>query len=144
VETDYTHTSATANSQGYTLAVANAAFAPGSTLRITAHGNAGGLTGTVGNKTLNVYVDGAPFAQLTLPVAYTGDFEWVATVLATGWDGQNISARLVMNDGNTLFDHTTDTTDFNDGGTTNVGLAWNTENAQDTIAIYDTVVEYLP
>jgi len=144
IEVDYTHTSASGASQGYTVAVASGVLTAGKTIRITARGNCGGATGTVSEKSVAVGVDGAPFARLVIPIASTGDFVWRVQITGTGTNGQNISSELALTGVVPQFDATTDTTNFTDGSATDIGLIWKTAAAQDTIAIYDTVVEWMP
>ena len=134
--------SETANTNGYTVTVADDTFAAGQAYRFTFTGNKS-ATNAIGNVAL--YVDDAEIAVLHVAAATSGDFSgWFILQEYTDWAHQLVYGSLqcaTAADGDA--DNSTDTTNFA-GGAVSVAVRITSGHASDTMTIYSVLVEKLP
>jgi len=144
--TQSTANNTTADVTGSSLTLADGWFTAGKTLRWTL---AGTVTGDNDRITVILYIDDAAISTITSTDAAGAAGDWKATFILhehTDAANQDVMGELHCA-GDTDADATaiaydTDTTDFNDGGTTVVKCQIETENAGDTITCEYVMVEH--
>ncbi len=145
LETDYTHTQATANTaQGYTLTVPDAVFSAGKTVRIT-------LDGTVASSAAGSQADLKVYQNSTVEITHSmgatgnGDFRWVVEVTSTGNDSQEVASTVLQSGKSVIMDRDVGAIGYTDTVADTIAVTWNIEGAAGcTVDVYRLSVEYLP
>lgn len=142
VSQDSTQTSAnntTSDVTGSSLTLADGWFGAGKTLKWTMYGT---CTGANAVKNIILYIDDGAIVTLATQAADVGD--WKAEFILhehTAYATQDAMGVALMNQEGIITDYATDTTDFNDGGTTTVKCQIQSTNGGDTITVEYIVVE---
>jgi hypothetical protein len=129
----------TCDIDGSSLTIADGWFSAGKTLRWT---NAGSISGGNAAKNFILYIDGSAIITLASQAATATDYEFTCTMHEhTDFANQKVFCKAII-DSDVQMDYASNTTDFNDGGSTEVSLQIVSGNAGDTVTSEFTMIEH--